>query len=106
MPRPSKIVAVMRLTHAIGISSRLLAPTLTATAATVHKPAVAPANTRNGSYLAARFAAVSCVMSPHSARKTTPKLVPATRQNVGAGPPILAASAPSWPDGRRLLHQR
>src|SRR6202034_4423779 len=87
MPRPSKIVAVMRLTQAIGISSRRLAPTLPATAAPVHKPSVAPANTRNGSYLAARFAVVSCVISPHSATNTTPKLVAATRQNEGARPP-------------------
>jgi len=59
MPRPSMMVAVIRRTQAIGMCSRLLAATLTATAATVHRPSVAPASTSSGSYLAARFAAVS-----------------------------------------------
>src|SRR5215469_3685406 len=85
------IVAVIRRIQVIGISFRLLAPTLTAMVATAHKPSVAPANTRNGSYLAARLAVVSWVMSPHSARDTTPKLIPATRSNDGARPPAGSA---------------
>ena len=40
------IVAVIRRTQTMGISFRLLAPTLTATAAIAHKPSVAPANTQ------------------------------------------------------------
>ena len=47
--RPSMIAAVIRRTHAIGTSFRLVAPTLTASAATAHSPRVAPANTTSGS---------------------------------------------------------
>jgi len=95
MPRPSRIVPVIRWTHAIGITFRLLAPTVTATAATAHRPSVPPAN------LAAHydpflvFAAVIWVMSPHSARNTMAKLAALTRQNVGTRPAIRAASEPS-----------
>ena len=38
---------VIRLTQAIGITLRLLAPTLTAAAATAHSPRVAPAKTED-----------------------------------------------------------
>src|SRR5260370_29737086 len=79
---------------------------LTATPATAQRPRVAPANTSHGSYRAARFAAVTWVMSPHSAMNTTAKLAPATRRNDDAGPPWRAASAPSWGPTRKLVHHK
>src|SRR5258708_19683516 len=94
------MVAVIRRTQAIGIRSRLLAPTLTAAPATAHRPSVAPANTSSGSYLAARLAVVSWVMAPHSPRNTPPKLLPATRRNNAGRPPRPAAPAPPPPPRR------
>src|SRR6516225_3885274 len=100
--RPSMIVAVILRIQVIGISFRLLAPTLTTTVATAHRPSAAPANTSNGSYLAAGLAVASWVMSPHSATNTTPKLAPATRGNDGTQPPWRAASTPARCPGRKL----
>ena len=102
-PRASRMAAVMRRTQAMGTSSRLLAPRLTASAAISHSPRTAPAKTATGLLRAARFAAVIWVMSPHSARKTTPNSFPlsagTTRADRPAGP---RQSLPGAPDGNSI----
>src|ERR1700722_17021458 len=100
------MAAVMRRTQAMGMRSGLLAPRLTARDAFAHTPRAAPAKTATALLRGARLAAVRWVMSPHSARKTTPKLVPAIRGNDAGEPPWRAASTPSAGCGRKLVIHR